>query len=170
MNQAAIPGAEWRRGRTFLPWGRWSHSSGTERRKKLFKGGAQPDPRGRLVSLLIGVTVCTGRVRTGKWTKQMPVKPPVRFPVGVGDHRARGAQAFIGRGRLSLGMGLAVRIQACLWPLGYSPCAAVLFVAMLARSLFRPRLSIPAPRPLPLEAALPELPRVISPKDVTMSP
>lgn len=72
---------------------------------------------------------------------------------------------------MSLGMSLTG--YKCLWPLDYRPCAVVLFVPMLARS-FCPRLGIPAPCPLLLEAALfwalPEFPKVILAKDVTMSP
>lgn len=126
------------------------------------------------MSLLTGVTVCMGKLRAGRWSGQVPVRPTVWFPARAGGLRAWGARAFSGWGGLSLGIGLLVRIQVCLWPLGHSPCAAVLFVPVLSRSLFCPRLSISAPCPLPQEAALSwaltELPRVILLKDVTMPP
>lgn len=168
MNQVVIFGVEWRRGRIFLFWGRWSYFFGIERRKKLFKGGVQLDFRGRLVFLFIGVIVCTGRVRIGKWIKQMFVKFFVRFFVGVGDYRVRGVQVFIGRGRLLLGMGLVVRIQVCLWFLGYSFCVVVLFVVMLVRFFFRFRFSILVFRFLFLEVVFFEFFRVIFFKDVIM--
>lgn len=53
-------------------------------------------------------------------------------------------------------MGLVVRMQVCLWRLGHSPCVAVLFVPMLARSLFCPRLSVSAPCLLPWVLLCPE--------------
>lgn len=124
------------------------------------------------MGLLTGVTVCMGKLRAGRWSGQVLVRPMVWFSARAGGLRAWGVQAFSGWDGLPLGIGLLVRIQACLWPLGHSPCAAVLFVPILSGSLFCPRLSMSVPCLLPPEAALSwaltELPRVILLKDVTM--
>lgn len=85
MNQAAISGAKVEKGRSSAlgrPASLWAGSEG---------GGLREytDPGGWLVSVLTGVTVCMGRLLT--W--QVPEKPSVGFPAGMGGHRAQAAWA-----------------------------------------------------------------------------
>lgn len=56
--------------------------------------GAQPDPGSRLLSLLMGVSVCTEKLRNRRWFRQVPVRPTVWFPAGVSGHRAWSTWAF----------------------------------------------------------------------------
>lgn len=92
MNQAAVPGADMERG-TVLPCGRRAiplAGRGGRGRSR----GAQPGPGGGLVSLLMGVSVCTGKLRNSRWFRQVPVRPTEWFPAGVSGHQAWGTWAF----------------------------------------------------------------------------
>lgn len=40
------------------------------------------------MSLLMGVSVCTGKLRNSRWLRQVPVKPTVWFPAWVSGHQA----------------------------------------------------------------------------------
>lgn len=84
MNQAAISGADVERGRSSAlgrPASLWAGSEGGGLRE--YTG-----PGGWLVSVLTGVTVCMGRLLTGRCLRN-----PLGFPAGMGGHRAQAAWA-----------------------------------------------------------------------------
>lgn len=127
MDQAAIPGADVEDRGTSLPWGRRAVLWQREEERKLFTGCTAGPGRGAGISAQASQAGWEGGRLAGGLGG--PGTPTVGSPAGSVP-QSPGCP------------GLAVRMQVCLWSLGHSPCAAVLFIPLLTRSLFCPRLPV----------------------------